>query len=99
APKILWVRKHDPKTYEKTYKILLPKDYIRLKLTGEFASEVSDASGTLLLDIEQRQWHRGLLSTLGIDAGLMPPVWESPEVTGRVTAAVAKQTGLKAGTP
>ncbi len=99
APKILWVRKHDPKTYEKTYKILLPKDFIRLKLTGEFAGEVSDAAGTLLLDVRNRQWHRELLHKLDIDAGLLPPIWESPEVTGKVTAAVAKLTGLAEGTP
>ncbi len=99
APKILWVRRHDPRTYERTFKILLPKDYIRLKLTGEYAAEVSDAAGTLLLDVKARRWHRGLLSRLGIDADLMPPVHESPEVTGTVSAAAARLTGLKAGTP
>lgn len=99
APKILWVRKHDPKTFEKTYKILLPKDYIRLKLTGEFASEVSDAAGTLLLDVKARRWSRDLLGRLDIDSGLMPPVFESPDVSGYVTAAVAKLTGLATGTP
>lgn len=99
APKILWVRKHDPKTYAKTYKILLPKDYIRLKLTGEFASEVSDAAGTLLLDIKKRVWHKGLLEKLEIDADLVARLYESPDVTGTITDAVAKLTGLKAGTP
>jgi len=99
APKILWVRKHDPKTYAKTYKILLPKDYIRLQLTGEYASEVSDAAGTLLLDVKKRKWHGGLLSKLKIDSDLMPVLYESPEVTGVVSTAAAKATGLKAGTP
>jgi xylulokinase len=99
APKILWVRKHDPKSYDKTYKILLPKDYIRLKLTGEYAGDVSDAAGTLLLDIKKRQWHKGLLGKLDIDTGLMPTLFESCEVTGTVSEAVAKLTGLKAGTP
>jgi xylulokinase len=99
APKILWVRKHDPKTYDKTYKILLPKDYIRLKLTGEYASEVSDAAGTLLLDIKKRTWHKGLLGKLDIDADLVAPLYESPEVTGTVSESVARLTGLKAGTP
>ncbi len=99
APKILWVRKNDPKTYEKTFKVLLPKDYIRLKLTGEYASEVSDAAGTLLLDIQKRSWHLGLLEKLGIDKELMAPVYESPEVSGKVTASVAKLTGLAEGTP
>ncbi len=99
APKILWVRKHDPKTYGKTFKILLPKDYIRLCLTGEYAAEVSDAAGTLLLDVKNRRWHTGLLSKLGIDADLMAPVYESPEVTGKISAAAARLTGLKEGTP
>ncbi len=99
APKILWVRKHDPKTYAKTHKILLPKDYIRLKLTGEYASEVSDAAGTLLLDVKKRIWHKGLLSKLEIDADLMASMHESPEVTGTVSASAAALTGLKAGTP
>lgn len=99
APKILWVRKHDPKTYGKTYKILLPKDYIRLKLTGEYASEVSDAAGTLLLDIKARRWQEELLSKLDIASDLMPRLYESPDVTGQVTAAVAKLTGLAEGTP
>jgi xylulokinase len=99
APKILWVRKNDPKTYGKTFKVLLPKDYIRLRLTGEYAAEVSDAAGTLLLDVKARQWHRGLLDKLEIDADLMAPVHESPEVTGTITPEVARLTGLKAGTP
>ena len=99
APKILWVRKHDPKTYDRTYKILLPKDYIRLRLTGEYASEVSDAAGTLLLDIKKRAWHKGLLSKLDICSDLLAPMYESPDVTGVITDAVAKLTGLKAGTP
>ena len=79
--------------------VLLPKDYIRLCLTGEYAGEVSDAAGTLLLDIKKRAWHTGLLSRLSIDKDLMPPVYESTEVSGRVSAAAAKVTGLKAGTP
>jgi xylulokinase len=99
APKILWVREHDPRTYGRTYKVLLPKDYIRLKLTGEYASEVSDAAGTLLLDVKKRQWHGGLLEKLAISSDLMPRLYESPEVTGTVSAAAAKLTGLKAGTP
>jgi len=99
APKILWVRRHDPKVYDHTYKILLPKDYIRLCLTGEYAGEVSDAAGTLLLDIKKRGWHRGLLSKLGIDSDLLPPVYESVLISGTVSAAAACLTGLKAGTP
>ena len=99
APKILWVRRHDPRVFDRTHKVLLPKDYIRLKLTGEFASEVSDASGTLLLDIRKRCWHKGLLSKLSLDAELMPRLYESPEVTGQVSVEAVKATGLKVGTP
>lgn len=99
APKILWVRKNDPRTYGKTFKVLLPKDYIRLKLTGEYASEVSDAAGTLLLDIRSRNWHLDLLEKLEIARDLMPPVYESPEVSGKVSAAAAKLIGLTPGTP
>ncbi|HOW69068.1 MAG TPA: xylulokinase [Phycisphaerae bacterium] len=99
APKILWVRRNDPRVYAKTYKVLLPKDYIRLCLTGEYASEVSDAAGTLLLEVKKRAWHKGLLSRLSIDSDLMPPVHESTEISGRISGAAAKLTGLKVGTP
>jgi len=99
APKILWVRKHEPRVYEKTAKILLPKDYVRYRLTGEFATEVSDASGTLLLDVKRRRWSKKLLDLLRIDADLLPEVFESPEVSGRLTAAAAKATGLVEGIP
>jgi len=99
APKILWVRRHDPRTYEQTFRILLPKDYIRLRLTGEYATEVSDASGTLLLDIKARTWHKGLLGKLRIDTELLPPVHESVVVTGNISRTAAKATGLTPGTP
>src|SRR5215210_1681498 len=72
APKILWVREHEPKVYEKTKHILLPKDYIRFRMTSEYATEVSDASGTLLLDVVNRKWSDALLSLLQIDNALMP---------------------------
>ena len=99
APKILWVRKHEPEVYEKAAKILLPKDYVRYRLTGEFATEVSDASGTLLLDVAKRAWSTDLLGRLEIDSGLLPEVYESQEVSGRLTAEAAEATGLEAGTP
>src|SRR5438477_263772 len=67
APKILWLRNHEPKNFEKVRQVLLPKDYVRLRLTGEFATEVSDASGTLLLDVRRRAWSRTLLERLGLD--------------------------------
>lgn len=99
APKLLWVRDHDPASYERVRKMLLPKDYIRFKLTGEYASEVSDASGTALFDVVGRRWARPLIEKLGIDASILPDVVESPESTGRITASVAAETGLAPGTP
>lgn len=99
APKILWVRQHEPHIYEKTRKILLPKDYIRMRLTGEFATEVSDASGTLLLDVKHRQWSTFLLTKLEIDPELMPACYESEEITGQLTAQAAEELGVPVNTP
>lgn len=99
AGKILWVRKNEPEIYEKCRHILLPKDYLRYKLTGAFATEVSDASGMNLLDVPNRCWSQEVLEKLDIEPALLPPVHESYEVTGRVTAEVAAQTGLAEGTP
>lgn len=97
APKILWLRDEEPQHYERLRKVLLPKDYIRFLLTGEFASDVSDASGTLLLDVANRRWHRELLGILEIDPALLPPVFEGTEVTGTLSAEAAAKTGLPAG--
>ncbi|HEY9760642.1 MAG TPA: xylulokinase [Oculatellaceae cyanobacterium] len=94
APKILWLRNHEPKNFEKTRKILLPKDEIRRRLTGEFATDVSDASGTLLLDVSRRQWSKELLGALDLDLALMPKCYESPEVTGQLLPSVAEMLGL-----
>jgi xylulokinase len=99
APKILWVRQHEPKIYEKTRHILLPKDFIRYLLTGEYATEVSDASGTLLLDVVNRKWSERLLQLLEIDSSLLPRVYESPDITGMLTNESAEQLGLMPGTP
>src|SRR5947207_6367654 len=99
APKILWVRKNEPKIYGRTRHILLPKDYIRYRMTGEYATEVSDASGTLLLDVVNRRWSDELLSKLQIDKALLPRLHESPEITGHLHAAGAKALGLAQGTP
>jgi len=98
ASKILWVKNNQPEIYEKCAKILLPKDYIRFKLTGEFATEVSDASGMQLLDVPKRAWSDEVLSKLDIDKALLARVYESYEVSGQVTASAANETGLKAGT-
>jgi xylulokinase len=98
-PKLLWVRDHEPRHYERVRRVLLPKDYVRFQLTGEFASEVSDASGTALFDVVNRRWSAELASRVGVDAGLLPRVHESQEVTGAVTAAASRATGLAEGTP
>src|SRR5579863_3207520 len=95
APKILWVREHEPALYERAAHFLLPKDYVRLRLTGEFATDVSDASGTLLFDVAKRTWSKAVLSALEIDASLLPSAHESVEVTGQITLDVAIMTGLK----
>ncbi len=99
APKILWLRKHEPKHYGRVVQVLLPKDYVRFRLTGEFATEVSDASGTLLLDVKNRAWCRPLLEKLEIDGGLLPRVYESEEVSGKLTAESAKLLRVPAGVP
>jgi xylulokinase len=94
APKILWLRNHEPKNFDKTVKILLPKDDVRRRLTGEFATEVSDASGMLLLDVAARTWSKKLLSKLELDPSLFAQCYESQDVTGTLTAAAAKELGL-----
>jgi len=99
APKILWLRKHEPKNFARTVQVLLPKDYVRFRLTGEFATEVSDASGTLLLDVKRRRWSQPLLDKLQLDSALLPRVYESEEVSGQLSAATAKELGLPAGIP
>lgn len=98
AGKILWVRKHEPELYAKCRHILLPKDYIRLKLTGAYATEVSDASGMGLLDVPHRCWSDEVLEKLEIDKNLLAKVYESPEITGRITDEASADTGLAAGT-
>ena len=99
APKILWVRQNEPATYDATRMMLLPKDYVRYQLTGEFATEVSDASGTLLLNVPRRQWSHVVCDKLGIDRNLLPRVYESTEISGHISARAAELTGLKIGTP
>ncbi len=94
APKILWLRNHEPRHFEKTRKVLLPKDEIRRRLTGEYATEVSDASGMLLLDVARRTWSKKLLSALELDIDLFARCHESEEITGRLTPEAAKLLGL-----
>ncbi len=94
APKILWLRNHEPRHFDRTVKVLLPKDEIRRRLTGEFATDVSDASGTLLLDVVKRRWSGRLLSKLELDADLLPTCYESDEVTGTLSREAARTLGL-----
>ena len=98
-PKLLWVQDHEPQNFARARKMLLPKDYVRYRLTGDYASEVSDASGTAVFDVVGRKWSYEMMDGLGLDRELLPRCYESSEVTGKITAAVAELTGLKAGTP
>lgn len=98
-PKLLWVRDHEPRHYKRIRKMLLPKDYVRFCLTGAFASEVSDASGTALFDVVNRRWSFEMMERLGIDRAIVPPVYESSEVSGKITPAASQLTGLAPGTP
>lgn len=95
--KLLWVMQHEPRHYARLAHVLLPKDYIRYRLTGEYAGDVSDMSGTMMLDQRTRDWSKPMLDLFGIDRAILPPVYESHEVTGKVTAAVARQLGIAAG--
>ncbi|MCG6156855.1 xylulokinase [Rubinisphaera margarita] len=97
APKILWLRNNEPKKFDKVVQVLLPKDYVRFCLTGEFATEVSDASGTLLLDVAKRKWSDALISKLDLDSSILPKVYESEDITGKLTAAAAEALGLPEG--
>ena len=99
APKLLWLRRHEPEAAARLAKLVLPKDFIRLRLTGGHATDAADASGTLFLDLRQRRYSREVLEALEVPEGLLPDVFEGPEVTGHVTAAAAVVTGLPVGTP
>ena len=98
-PKLLWVRDNEPQSFERLRKVLLPKDYVRYCLTGEFSSDVSDASGTAMFDVVKRKWSAPMIEKLGLDGSILPGVVESSELTGTVTAEAARATGLEAGTP
>ena len=99
APKLVWVRDHEPDAWAATRHVLLPKDYLRLCLTGEHAMDKADGSGTILFDLAARDWSPEILDALRIARGLMPPTFEGPVVTGSVSATAAAATGLVAGTP
>ena len=99
APKILWVRNHEPEIYARVRQILLPKDYVRYKLTGTYASDRAGGSGTILFDLASRDWSTEVLEALDIPAEWLPRTYEGTEITGRLSASAAQATGLKAGTP
>jgi xylulokinase len=93
APKLVWLRKHEPESYGRIAHVMLPKDYVRLRLTGERAIDVADASGTLLLDVARRRWSDEVVAALEIDPAWLPTVLESPEVSGRTPAGIAVAAG------
>jgi xylulokinase len=99
APKILWVQQNEPDVYARAKHVLLPKDYIRYKLTGAYAMDKADGSGTVLFDLKQRSWSAEILAALGIPLTWMPPTFEGPRCTGLIASDAAAVTGLKAGTP
>lgn len=99
ASKLLWVRRHEPELFARCRHVLLPKDYVRFRLTGVLAMDVSDASGTNLLNVAERTWSAEILEKLGLDPGWFPPLLESCELAGRVAQQAAALTGLAAGTP
>jgi xylulokinase len=99
APKLVWLQQNEPANFEKVHVLLLPKDYIRYKLTGEFACDISDAAGSLLFNVKNGKWSKEVLSALNISDSWLPPVFGSSEVCGRITSEVSRQTGLKTGTP
>ena len=98
-PKLIWVRDHEPENFRRARRVLLPKDYLRFELTGEFATDVSDASGTALFDVAHRRWSETMTASLGLDPSLLPRALESHEISGAVTRAAAEATGLAEGTP
>ena len=94
APKLVWVKKHEPKIFAKVDKVLLPKDYIRLRMTGEYASDMSDSAGTYWLDVAKRDWSEKLLAASGMSIEQMPKLYEGTDATGRLTPAVARAWGM-----
>jgi xylulokinase len=99
APKLLWVRRHEPEVWARLAHVLLPKDYLRYRLTGDYAIDKADGSGTILFDLAARTWSPELLAALDLDPGWFPPTFEGPEVTGTLSAEAAEATGLVQGTP
>ena len=99
AGKVLWTREHLPELWQKARKIQLPKDYVRLRLTGEYYMEMSDASGTNLLDVPHRRWSAEIAERIRLDRNMLPPLLESADFAGRISAEAARRTGLREGMP
>src|SRR3984957_2995451 len=97
--KLLWVRETEPEKWKRVARVMLPKDYVRFRLTGERAIDMADASGTLMLDVANRRWSAEVLSKTGIDQQMLPALYESPQICGKVSALGAEATGLREGTP
>ncbi len=97
--KFLWVRENEPQNWKRVRSVMLPKDYVRFRLTGERATDMADASGTLLLDVANRRWSGEVMQAAGIEPSLLPQLFESPEICGKVSATGAAATGLHSGTP
>jgi xylulokinase len=99
APKLVWIRDHEPEIWAQIAHVLLPKDYVRLQMTGEYALDKADGAGTILFDLAARDWSAEMLRTLEIDPAWLPATFEGPAVTGSITIEAADATGLRAGTP
>jgi xylulokinase len=99
APKLLWLRRHEPQVWATIAHVLLPKDFVRLRLTGEHAVDRADGSGTILFDLAARDWSPEILDALGVEPRWLPPTFEGPTATGKITEAAASATGLRVGTP
>ena len=99
APKILWLKENEPKNYQKINFVLMPKDYIRYKLTGEINTEVSDAAGTLLFDVKKQEWSKEIIEKLDLDYNILPPVLNSIDIAGQINKSTAEMTSLSLGTP
>src|SRR3954467_7564111 len=98
-PKLLWVRDNEPAHFDRVAKVLLPKDYVRFCLTGDYATDVADASGTAMFDVLRRQWSFEMMDAIGLDHDILPKCYESSEITGVVSQLAGQATGLKPGTP
>ena len=95
APKLEWVRRHEPDVFARIHKVLLPKDYVRLRMTGEIASDMSDSAGTLWMDVAKRRWHAPLLAACGLSEDQMPKLYEGPEETGMLRQEAAEAWGME----